>query len=905
MANLQSGAAPGLDHARVKRNAIRMALVTFGAAVPAFLMYLFLGWRLGDWQFYALAVDVAVFLVIAPLCILLFRRDKVYLGLTILCAAILLVVLVGGLLVDGLGVVLGLALLASMPLLITQLMLPPRHTRIMIGVTIVTGVLSVLLDFYWPFPGTRLIVLPEIRTLFVFITIGGIAMPFYFIARQFRDYTLRSKFIIVSIVIALIPIVLISARLNARATRLTRESADLALQSAAQQTATRVDTFIATSLVHLSVEAELPDLVAFLIDGAQPGVREDALEALHALSRKPYVSSYALLDSQGRNVLDTLAANIGRAEGAADYFRQPFATSQPHVASVVLEDDGEVYVHMGQHVTHPNGQDVIGVLRARYRFDVWQDMVAQSNDLVGERSHAVLVDHNMLRLAHGIAPAARRAPVAPELAAALRAREPFFTGELDVGPEAYRTRGAIVPLESQGWHVVFVQSEQIILAPVEAQTREVVVLGMIVAGVMALAGVGVAQYLSRPIATLTEVAEAVAAGNLEAHAVAQTNDEIGVLADTFNVMTGRLRGLIADLEARVAERTEALQHRTAYLEAAAEVSRSVGAVLEQDALIQEATQLVLQSFSLYHVGFALLDDEGREAIYVGGAGQAAQALREQAFRLELGGDSLLARCLRSERPVAVQDVRAEPDYVGHPLLPDTRSEAVLPFKARGRVLGGMSAQSSQVDAFDADTLNALSIIADQVAVGFDNLRLLRESRQALEAERRAYGEISRAAWLDMLRAGLTPGYRYVDDRVEPIGDVWQPEMEAALQQGRAIISEQAAEDAPAATFAIPIQVRGQTIGVLDVRRPVEAGRWSDAEVTLLETLAAQLEVALEGARLYQDTQRRAAREQVAGEITGRIRETLDMEQVLQIAVCEIGSSLGVEAEVWLGMRKEE
>lgn len=927
MANLQSGTAPAVDLERMKRNAIRMALVTFGAATPAFLMYLFLGWRLGDWQFFALAVDVAVFLVIAPFCLLLFRRDKLYLGLTILCTTILLVVLIGGMLVAGLGVVLGLAVIAVMPLLITQLMLPPRYTKLMLGASIATGILSVLLDFYWPFPGARLAVPAQIRTLFTFITIGGVALPFFFIARQFRDYTLRTKLILVAVLVSLIPVVLISGRFNARIAHLAGESANLSLHSAAQQTATRLDTFITSNLIHLGVETELSDLVDFLTDSAQPGVREHALELLQVLSRKPYVSSYALLDSQGRNVLDTLALNIGRDEGQADYFRQPIATQQPYVSSALLANDGEVYFYMSQRVLHPNGREVVGVLRVRYQFAALQQLTAQSNDLVGAQSYALLVDQDLIRLAHGAAPEARLTLIAPvseaevqrlqaarrlpdlpaeqlmtdaaEFAAALRNGEPFFTGEVDrellAVTDEHIERAAVVSLESLEWQVAFVQAEQVFLAPVESQSREVVLIGILVSGLMAGVGVGVAQYLARPISALTAMAEQVAAGNLEARAVAQTNDEIGVLARAFNLMAERLHVLVSGLESRVDERNAALQRRAAYLEAAAEVIRSVGAVLEQDALMQQAADLILRNFDLYHVGFTLLDEESGAAVFVSGAGAAAQALRAQEFRLALDGPSLMARCLRSGAPAAVQDVAVETEREEQPLLPDTRSEAALPLKARGRVLGGLSVQSRREQAFDADTLSALAIIADQVAVGLDNLRLLRESRQALEAERRAYGDVSRAAWLDMLRAGLTPGYRYVGDRLEPIGDVWQPEMEAALQQDRTIISESAAgaasEAAPSATFAVPIKVRGQTIGVLDVRRPVAAGRWSESEVTLMEALSSQLEVALESARLYQDTQRRAARERLVGEATARIRETLDIETVLKTAAAEMRQAL--------------
>lgn len=63
----------------------------------------------------------------------------------------------------------------------------------------------------------------------------------------------------------------------------------------------------------------------------------------------------------------------------------------------------------------------------------------------------------------------------------------------------------------------------------------------------------------------------------------------------------------------------------------------------------------------------------------------------------------------------------------------------------------------------------------------------------------------------------------------------------------------------------------------------------------METLAGQLGMALESARLYRDTQRRAAQERLVGEVTARMRQTLDVNAVLDTAVDEIVRALGLEA----------
>ena len=109
----------------------------------------------------------------------------------------------------------------------------------------------------------------------------------------------------------------------------------------------------------------------------------------------------------------------------------------------------------------------------------------------------------------------------------------------------------------------------------------------------------------------------------------------------------------------------------------------------------------------------------------------------------------------------------------------------------------------------------------------------------------------------------------------------------------------------AEALAVPIKTRGdQVIGVIDARKPAGRGEWTPEELGLLQELVTQLGVALDGAQLYQDSQQRAERERVVGEISARMRETLSIDGVLQAAIREIGEALDI-AEVEVRMRGED
>jgi K+-sensing histidine kinase KdpD len=177
-------------------------------------------------------------------------------------------------------------------------------------------------------------------------------------------------------------------------------------------------------------------------------------------------------------------------------------------------------------------------------------------------------------------------------------------------------------------------------------------------------------------------------------------------------------------------------------------------------------------------------------------------------------------------------------------------------------------------------------------VALDNARLFVESQSALEAERRAYGELSRQAWGELLQTRPVQGYRYINKQITPIDE---PHQESA--GGRAV---SAAVTAEGPMLAVPIRVRDQVIGKIDLHKGAEDAEWTPTEIAMAEKLAEQLNVALESARLYEDTQRRAAQEKLTGEAAARMRESLDMETVLQTAVKQFGEIFALpKVEIYL------
>ncbi len=364
------------------------------------------------------------------------------------------------------------------------------------------------------------------------------------------------------------------------------------------------------------------------------------------------------------------------------------------------------------------------------------------------------------------------------------------------------------------------------------------------------------------------------------------------------------RKLTQDLESRgeqlrelLEERTVELERRSVQLQTAAQVAREAASIQDQERLLDEVVRLISRQFGFYHAGIFLLDvtEEYMELRAVSSV--EGQQMLKRRHRLRIGETGVVGYAAESGEAHIARDVGEDAAYFDNPDLVETRSEVALPLQTQERIIGVLDVQSKRVNAFTDDDVLVLQALADQIALVINNVQLLEELEERLEAERRAYGEVSRAEWQAFLKSKRSLGYTRVDRGLNPADNQWTDFSLAAVERGEPVLDAQTGR-----TLAVPVRVRGQVIGVIDAHKRPNGGAWKEAEQTLLVQLGEQIELALENARLYEDTQRRAARERLTTEVTARMRETLDMETVLRTAVQEISEALDLAAlDVRLGV----
>ncbi len=349
--------------------------------------------------------------------------------------------------------------------------------------------------------------------------------------------------------------------------------------------------------------------------------------------------------------------------------------------------------------------------------------------------------------------------------------------------------------------------------------------------------------------------------------------EIGRMLETLEEAQERLKGLVAE--------------RSGQILVASEIGRVANASLDVQEILHTVVEQITDRFGYYYAAVYLVDESGIWANLEDASGEAAEALLSRRYRLQVGGRSMVGTAISTMRPRIAQDAESETIRYANPLLPHTRSEIALPLLVGNRALGAINVQSVERGAFDADEIAVLQSVANQVAVALENARLLRESQQRLEELNRLYRRDVRAR---------SQSIRYMDGEVGSVPLEPLPEAAAALETKEMQVVHADGQT----TVTLPFLSGGQVIGLLHLKS--KGRRWSQEDLSLLENAANQVSTALENALLVRESQERARQEQALSEGASRIRETLDIEAILQTAAAEIQRSLDLqEVEVRVGL----
>lgn len=329
---------------------------------------------------------------------------------------------------------------------------------------------------------------------------------------------------------------------------------------------------------------------------------------------------------------------------------------------------------------------------------------------------------------------------------------------------------------------------------------------------------------------------------------------------------------LSDLEKERGSLEGRVNERTLQLKAVNEVGRAASAILNTEELIARVVNLITDQFGYYYTAIFLVDEAGEWAQLQNATGEAGRVLRQNKHKLRVGAGSMVGTAITTGQPRIALDTGTESSRFQNPLLPYTRSEIALPLIAAGRVLGALDVQSTQEAAFGPQEIETLQSMANQVAIAFENAHLFQNAQRSLDEMR-------------------TIQRQYVFNSWKPAGDSKQLDYQVG--------DEEAPEHA--ASLQVPLSLRDEIIGQIDLAGD---GEWTPEQKSLIEAIATQAALALENARLVEESQSSAAREHVLAEITGKIWSSTTTDGILQAALRELSRAFDA-SEASIELKVEE
>ncbi len=371
------------------------------------------------------------------------------------------------------------------------------------------------------------------------------------------------------------------------------------------------------------------------------------------------------------------------------------------------------------------------------------------------------------------------------------------------------------------------------------------------------------------------------------------------------------------------------QERARRMAAVAELGERLAAILEPQAVGQEAVEGIVRAFGYDYVGLMLLDEAAGELEFAAGAGIWA-GLTPSGFRQKVG-EGMIGWVARTGETLLANDVSQEPRYIA-PYLTETRAELDVPLKYHGRLVGVLTVQSRQRNAFTPLDVAVMEALAGHVAAAIVNAQLYQAQQQRageLAALHQAAVTVSSQQTLDSMLEALARQMGQALDVTSVYISLWDEKTGTSVQL-KGWFGPQASEKERAATLAdigqtfdlsphptivralrerrplvlhasgplnagdraeverygwksqmvVPLVVRDRAIGFVALCESRGERSFAEAEIRFCQTLAADAAAVIENARLYEQERAARQRQEALYRIGQIVNSTLDSATIL-------------------------
>ena len=510
---------------------------------------------------------------------------------------------------------------------------------------------------------------------------------------------------------------------------------------------------------------------------ARVGLDQRRYDFIRLLRQAPAITDLLFIDGLGREQLRLSRLEPDVIGSGADLSADPrFARAiadRVWYGPVYFRRGSEPYMNLS--LAHAGRNP--GVTSASVNLKLIWDVIAAIR--VGEGGYAFVTDATGRLVAHpDMSLVLRETDLTslPQVARAIAAGpgSSATTGEIVTGPDGQKVLSAHAVIPKLGWYVFVELPQREVLAPVRATLwQSLILLGLSVL-LAIVVGIWLARRLVVPLRALQAGAQRLGEGDLSQRIPVASKDEIGALAQRFNVMVERIQEAQEGLERRVEERTHELRRSLDYQTATSDVLGIISRSTEDaqpvfEAIVKSAASLfapwvanisILEDGQLHFRAAAAANPEESDHILA-----QARKISPVPFDPEV---SLSSRAILERRIIEITDTAAE----GTPALArqlsaasGLRSITYVPLLADGVGVGAIRLGRTEPNCrLEPAQLALLQTFADQAVIAIENSRLfqavqsrtteLQKSLDDLRAAQDRLVQTEKLASLGQLTAGI-------------------------------------------------------------------------------------------------------------------------------------------------------
>jgi len=315
-----------------------------------------------------------------------------------------------------------------------------------------------------------------------------------------------------------------------------------------------------------------------------------------------------------------------------------------------------------------------------------------------------------------------------------------------------------------------------------------------------------------------------------------------------------------------------------------EVADVVNTTLDLDTLLRRVAEIIRHVIDYQIFAILLLNEKTQELRFRFAIGHTPETIEKTRVKM---GEGVTGLAAKNREPILVEDVRNTPFYIE--ALPHVRSELAIPLIVKNRVIGVIDIESTHANYFTPEHSRLLTVVGSRIAMGIENARLYtRVSRQARtlillnEISRDLSSILNLDELLKRIGEQLT---RIIDYQMfsilllDPTGTKLEHrfslrfnekvQIKEQIPVGEGLVGYAAQHKEPLlipdvtkdpryiklnpetrSELVVPLIYQGNVIGILDLEH-TKRRFFTEDHLRTMSTLAAQISIAIENARLYE------------------------------------------------------